>query len=83
MEDALALFGERFEAEKKVMNHADVVAPPKLDKANSVATPKIPGLSGLAIPGLKLPGLLSNLQGSLQIVTETAAVAKSGKNPAD
>ena len=54
MQDALALFGERFEAENQVMDHADTLAPPKFEKANTVTEPSIPGL---AIPGLKLPGL--------------------------
>ena len=35
MQDALALFGERFEAEKKVINHPDIVLQPTLEKASS------------------------------------------------
>ena len=62
MQDALALFGERFEAENQVMDHEDTVAPPKFEKANTVTEPSIPGL---AIPGLKLPGLFENLEGAL------------------
>ena len=54
MQDALALFGERFEADEEVMDHVDTDAPPKFEKANTVPEPSIPGL---AIPGLKLPGL--------------------------
>ena len=82
MQDVLSLFGERFEAEKKVINHKEIVTPKKkIEKTNSLAMPSIPNLN---IPGLKLPGLLQNLQTTIQeVTTETVDMINRDKSQTD